>query len=361
MAASASHDHHRGFRAVVRRLRRGLRRRFSRWLARRHGTVEPIRAPLPAPRRILVCRLNARLGNVLFLTPLLRSLAATWPDAEIDALLRMPVHAGLFAEMPGVRRIHVLPNRPSRLPGFVRSLRRRRYDLAIDPNILSTGNRLAVATCGARHRLGFSGPDQWLRLTHAAPRPEERHQARQALYLLTEAVDGPRPEIRRDLAVYPDAGARRRAERLLEEALGPEWTRARPLVGFFAEATGPKRLPLDWWRRWHAALDRGNPLTPVQVVPPGGAPAILGVAALSTPDLAVLAAAMMRLDLFVAADSGPMHLAAAAGTPVVALFTATDPGQYAPLGRGCLSLTAPLDANAVAERVLALMARRRMG
>lgn len=334
----------------MRRVRRGVRRDLSRWLARRRGTYKPIRAPLPAPRRILVCRINARLGNILFLTPLLRSLAASYPDAEIDVLLRVPAHAGLLAGMPGVRRIHVLPNRLLRLPGFLRSLRRRHYDLAIDPNIHSSGNRIALALCAARYRLGFAGPDQWLRLTHAAARPAaERHQARQALDLLTEAIDGPPPKIHRDLGVYPGTEARLRAERLLREALGPAWRkRPRPLMGFFVEASGPKRLPAAWWRRWHAALERDAFLTPVQVLAPGEAPLIPAAAALGTADLDVLAAAMARMDLFVAADSGPMHLAAAAGVPVIGLFTATEPADYAPLGRDCLALTAPLEAADVA-------------
>lgn len=352
----------------MRRLRRGLRRGLSPWLARVRGTTGPIRAPLPPPRRILVCRINTRLGNILFLTPLLRSLTSTYPEAEIDVLLHARAPAELLAGMPGVRRVRVLPHRPFRLPGFLRSLRRRRYDLAIDPNIQSSSNRIALALCGARYRLGFAGPDQWLRLTHAAPRPAaERHQARQALYLLTEAVDGPKPRIHRELAVYPGTDARRRAERLLREALGPaRRKRPGPLVGFFTEASGPKRLPDAWWRRWHAALTRETSLTPVQVLAPGETPLIPGVAALGTADLDVLAAAMARMDLFLAADSGPMHLAAAAGTPVIGLFTATAPGQYAPLGRGCLSLTAPLDPEEVAARTRQRVAcgkikNRRMG
>lgn len=350
-------SHDRGFRAAVRRVRRGFRRHLSLGLARWRGAAEPIRAPLPLPRRILVCRINARLGNILFLTPLLRSLAAAWPDAEIDVLLREPVHADLLAGMPGVRRVHALPRNPMRLPGLVRRLRRRHYDLAIDPNVHSTGNRIALALCGARHRLGFAGPDQWLRLTHAAARPTEPHQARQPLSLF-DAIEGLRPRMHRELAVYPDAEARRRGEALLRDAL--ESTPASQesgaiLVGFFTGATGHKRLPAEWWRRWLDALT--EKASPVQVLAPGESPLAPGIAAFGTPDLDVLAAAMGRMTLFVAADSGPMHLAAAAGTPVVALFTATDPGQYAPLGRGCLTLRAPLDPAAVAAETRRHLAR----
>lgn len=349
-------SHHRGFRAAVRRLRRGLRRHLSLELARWRGTPEPIRASLPTPKRILVCRLNARLGNILFLTPLLRSLAATYPEAEIDVLLREPAHVPLLSNMPGVQRVHVLPERLFRIPGFIRSLRRRHYDLAIDPNIQSTGNRIALGLCAARYRLGFAGPDQWLRLTHAAPRPaNEPHQARQALALLTDAIDGPPPRIYRELAVYPSDDARRQAKRMLDEALGD--APRRPLVGFFAGATGPKRLSGEWWKQWHGALTRAALLTPIQVLAPGETSLLPDIATVGTPDLAVLAAIMGEMDLFVAADGGPMHLAAAAGVPVIGLFAATSPVDYAPLGHDCLTLTPPLDADETAERTLAHLRR----
>jgi heptosyltransferase-1 len=48
-------------------------------------------------------------------------------------------------------------------------------------------------------------------------------------------------------------------------------------------------------------------------------------------DLLTLAAALSRMDLVITGDTGPMHLAAAVGTPVVAVFGPSDPRRYAPL------------------------------
>ena len=50
-----------------------------------------------------------------------------------------------------------------------------------------------------------------------------------------------------------------------------------------------------------------------------------------TLDLPSLAALLGRLDLFITGDTGPMHLAAAVGTPVVALFGPSNPLRYGPL------------------------------
>jgi ADP-heptose:LPS heptosyltransferase len=51
-------------------------------------------------------------------------------------------------------------------------------------------------------------------------------------------------------------------------------------------------------------------------------------------DLFQLAALMERCDAYVTADSGPMHIAAAVGTPVVALFGPTGPDRHGPVGVG---------------------------
>jgi ADP-heptose:LPS heptosyltransferase len=49
-------------------------------------------------------------------------------------------------------------------------------------------------------------------------------------------------------------------------------------------------------------------------------------------DLLTVAAVLERLDLFVTGDTGPMHLAHAVGTPIVAVFGPSDPKRYAPRG-----------------------------
>jgi ADP-heptose:LPS heptosyltransferase len=49
-------------------------------------------------------------------------------------------------------------------------------------------------------------------------------------------------------------------------------------------------------------------------------------------ELLTVAAILQRLDLFITGDTGPMHIAAAVGTPIVAVFGPSDPVRYAPSG-----------------------------
>src|SRR5699024_5966673 len=162
-----------------------------RLLVRVTGTPRSQRKPLALDtNRILVVRLNKRLGNILFLTPLLRALHAGLPQASIDVLIRDAKQVPLLQNLPGVGTVHVQPASASRLPALARELRRQRYDLIIDPSKNSSGNRAAVLLVGARQRLGFAGPNQWLRLTHAAPPDGSRHQAVQGVELLAGGIEG---------------------------------------------------------------------------------------------------------------------------------------------------------------------------
>lgn len=328
-----------GWRAVVKRLRRHVRAGSSRLLARLGGTRKPRRAPLASTtERIVVLRLNRRLGNILFLTPMLQALHRGFPQARIDVLIRDPQQAALLENLPGIGRVHVQSGSLRHDIALAWRLRLRRYDLAIDPCRNSTGNRIAMLVVGARQRLGYARADQWLRLDHAAANSSNPHQAAQAVDVLTGGIDGVDFGCFSHLLVAPTPSARQRAGEYWQRLFG---TGTQQVIGFFTNATGRKRLNDDWWQRWLAALRQHRPQARLlQILPPGmqGQALADGVCTVCIRELDVLSAVLARLQVFVAADGGPMHLGAASGTPVVGLFKATPAAKYAPLGANCVAL-----------------------
>ena len=342
----------------MRQWRRNNRRRFNRTLARLFGTSRAKRMPLAADtRRILVVRLNKRLGNILFLTPMLRSLSASLPEARIDLVIQSPAQVALLQSLPGVGQVYIQRNSLFGLLGLLRTIRRQRYDLAIDPTGNSASNRMSMALSGARQRLGFANKDQWLPLTHAAGRTQSRHQALQAVELLNDAIAEPEIECFDTLAVFPDNRARQAADRIWQTILAGQADEA-PVIGFFARATGRKQLPRHWWQAWIIAMRAAAPGAVLVEILPGddARPISAELPHVAIKALTELAAFMARCDQFVAADSGPMHLAAAAGVPTVGLFQATSPRDYAPLGQSCISLegkrlTPELTARTLAARL----------
>jgi heptosyltransferase III len=289
------------------------------------------------PRQIhsvLIGRINGRLGNTLFLTPMIERLHALLPEAKIDLAVSYPNAATLLAGMPGVRQVIVFPHKGRGIiPQYVRALRRLRathYDLAVDPTPFSTSGRLLLSVTRARFRLGFKVPSQWAALTHAIPLPPQAmHQGRQPAYLVSTALGASwEPEaVRLWLPLAPQEIA---AGRVAVDAVA---SRSGPRLGYFAHATGLKVLPAPWWARfWTALLARHPDIVPVEFLPgPAAAPTVPGFAALHLRSQRELTAAVATLQLFVSADAGPMHLASTTDTPTMGLFQVTDPVLYGPL------------------------------
>jgi ADP-heptose:LPS heptosyltransferase len=67
-------------------------------------------------------------------------------------------------------------------------------------------------------------------------------------------------------------------------------------------------------------------------------------------DLTGLAAFLASAQLVVGADTGPVHLASALGTPVAAIFGPTDPDRNGPLGVASRTLTADMDCRPCMQR-----------
>jgi heptosyltransferase-3 len=339
--------------ALIRRNLRELRGQLRYWLGlvlqrlvgRRHT------ASRLDPRQIhsvLVGRINGRLGNTLFLTPMLERLHALLPQARIDLALSYPHAPTLLEGLPGVGRIILFPHKGRGLiTGYWRALRQLRatpYDLAIDPTPFSTSGRLILSLTRARFRLGFSLPSQWAALTHAIPLPAAvMHQGRQPAYLLSMALGAAwdPAAMRLWLPLRPDEiAAGRAAVTAALQAVGLALTPGRAVVGYFGHATGLKALPAAWWARfWRAFLALQPQVIPLEFLPGAATPpTVAGFATLHLAAQRQLTAAIATLQLFVSADAGPMHLASTTDTPTVGLFQVTDAALYGPLKRADRSI-----------------------
>lgn len=288
---------------------------------------------------ILICRINARMGNTLFLTPLIRTIRELIPQATIDLAIAYPHAEDLLGRMPGVRIIgfpYKGVDLPRRYLGALRELRRRRFDLAIDPILNSTSGRAALIVARARYRLGYATEDQWAPLTHAVPPPEVTlHQAAQPVYLLRRALGLPfdPAEVRLWLPLErEEIEAGRAIVRGALAAQGPV-AQAAQAFGFFGHATGSKQIGSDYWRLfWDRFLSLEPDAIPLEFLPaPDSTPTDRRCATVHVPSPRALTAAMGATRMFISADAGPMHLASAQAVPTIALFCASDPALYRPL------------------------------
>lgn len=323
--------------------RRILRRALLPVLRAGDARLQP-RVSAAGVQRILVCRPNHRLGNLLLLTPLLQELEQRVPAARVDVLAAGDAATELYAGFSNVNHVHCLSRRVVRhLPATLRivlQLRHARYDWAIDPALVSQSGRLLAIAAGARHTLGFprGGLTAWKARDPLGCMPQ--HAGQLPVYLLRQALGCDDEELRAPcppLAIRLSAAERTRARETLVDLWrrhdGPAGQRA---IGVFAEATGAKRYPAEWWQRFIAALRIRCPdCTLLEILPPDGRPRLaLGLPTFFSPSPRKVAAILSQLTCFVSADCGVMHLASASGTPTLGLFSVSDVDQYRPYGAG---------------------------
>lgn len=318
-------------------------------------------------RRILVVKL-ASLGDLLTITPALRALRTRYPDAHIG-VLTTPGTADALAGLDSVNDVICFDKfafddpaqalRGARVAWELGArLRAGRWDALVLLHHLTTAFGTAkyaalARASGAPVRAGLdNGRGRWF-LTHAAVDAGfgMKHEADYWLDVVA-LLDAPRPVCPRlEIASHPVAEAW--ADRTWSPANGPAALLS-PGSGAFSHA---RRWPVDRFAEVGQALQRTRGLTPLVLAGVAGeerrlaeslaeaigpSARILGPA----PSPQALAALLRRCDLLIANDSGPVHVASAVGTPVVAIFGPTNHQMWGPY-------PADFASNQVAREVLA--------
>lgn len=286
--------------------------------------------PRPPYRRILVTRMKF-IGDVVLTTPLIRSLRQAFPDAHIAYLAERGA-VSLLEHNPFLDTIIGYDySRPSALEQVrvARILRRNRFDLTLD---LWSNPRSALLTflSGAPVRVGLERHGRG-RLYTVTVRDDGAPKTAVEFYnQFLDTIGVPPVAWRPELFVTDEerADIRRTVLSPLANADG-----AGPLVAIHPGATWPAKR---WYPERFAELaDRLIDQAGTRVVLTGGPNDRAAVAEVQrrsrhtlphTGILALrrLAAVLDQSDAFVTNDGGPMHIAAALGTPTIGLF---GPGQ----------------------------------
>lgn len=280
-------------------------------------------------RRILVIRLSS-LGDVLHAIPAVHGLKAA-AGADIDWLVQ-PEYEDIVRACPDVRRALRFPRRRWWLrAGWLQELRRDRYDLVVDlQGLLKSAIPTRLARAGRRigpsfHREGAA----WLYDDVAGPRDKNRHAVEENLDVL-RYLGWPTPPVCFPLKFPPAPVETPRPQVVMAPA--SRWpTKNWPPNRFAAVASALAELGA-------AVVLVGSQADREicdQIAADAGAAATVANLAGRTT-LRELGSLLAGAALAITVDSGPMHLAAALGVPVIALFGPTDPrrtGPYGPAGR----------------------------
>jgi heptosyltransferase-2 len=281
--------------------------------------------------RLLVVRYSA-LGDVVLATSVLDPLLERFPGARVEWVTD-PLYAPLLEGLPQLAAVHRLSRDGPAGALALRERLRGRFDVAID--LQNKVRSALVVRAAAPRRVTFRrrSPGRAVLALLGSDPPLARRHATELYAEALAPLGVARPGA---LRVHVSPGARALAARALSPA-------SPPVVAIAPGARwATKRWPPERFAAVADALAAGG----ASIVLAGGpadreafaafrAHARTPVAAeLSALPVDALAAALEGVELLVACDSGPVHLASAVGTPALALFGPTSTVRWAPAPPG---------------------------
>ena len=311
-------------------------------------------------RRVLLYRLGS-LGDMLVAVPSLHLVARAFPDAERRMLTNVPVHAkappaAAILENSGLvhgyMRYAVGTRSLKELASLWWAIFRWRPEVLVylaGPRGVQNARRDAAffRLCGVKRLVGVPLTEDMQQNFYGDPTGDLwegnlEPEAARLTRCIAELGDA-----RLDDAASWDLGLTDSEKQRAAEAIGPDALALQPI----AVSVGTKVQAKDWGRdNWRALLTAIAAAFPGRALLLAGAPEeseasefaaegwrangggpVVNLCGKLTPRES--AAAFARAELFVGHDSGPMHLSAAVGTPVVAIFAARNiPRQWFPFG-----------------------------
>lgn len=326
---------------------------------------EPVeRGPTAAPtmERLLIVRLGA-MGDVIHGLPAVTALRAEFPEAmfgwlieerwaELLCTLPTPRSGPRSPQRPLVDRIHTLNTRLwrralssaatwERVAASLSDLRAARYEIALDlqgavrSSLLARWSGAPVIYGAAQPRENLASMFYGHQVITAVEHIVEQNMALAAA-VAHRALKIPAVELPRDDAVEQECDRRLKAQGAREFALlnpGAGWGAKQWPAERYGDVA--RQLAEDGLK----ALINFGPgeedlASAVETASGGAAEKFAG-------SLTQLIALTRRARLFIGGDTGPMHLAAALGVPVVGIFGPTDPARNGPFGTRSIVLRSP--------------------
>jgi len=290
------------------------------------------------------------MGDVVQALPVLTALKEAHPSAHVSWLVAKPF-AGILEGHPRLDEVIVFDRQrfarftssvtvAGEFLAFMKGLRQRRFTTVIDLQGLFRSGLLALAT-GAPRRVGFRDARELAPLFYTADVfvPRRTVHAVDRYLTVAERLGLPPPRARDHLPVSAEARSAIR-RRLAEAGLGLD----EPFVAVGPHARwATKQWPaerfaavLEWLRRREGGravvVGSGEAAEAARTIAHGLTEPPIDLVNRTT--LKELAAVLAEARVMLTNDSGPMHVAAAVGTPIVAIFGPTNPARTGPYGAG---------------------------
>lgn len=293
-------------------------------------------------KKILVCRPNQRLGNILLITPLIQELERVFPDGKIDVIVKGTVADTVLKKYKSINRIIVLPRKPFKAPiHYLKvffSVKLKKYDLVINGDKDSSSGRILAYLANSTYKL-FGFAEEELKGEY----DDYEHMAKNTIYNLRHYLDNAGLYRRTDPSIMPSLDLKLTQKELANgkavlNSLVADEKKETMLI--FTHATGAKCYSKLWWSRCYSELNSrfGHNYNIIEILPYENISRIdFKTISFYSTDIREIASLMANAEMFIGADSGIMHLASASGTTTIGLFSVTDENKYRPYSNRSIS------------------------
>ncbi|MFB9078816.1 glycosyltransferase family 9 protein [Flavobacterium procerum] len=319
---------------VRRSLMRSLTKNIGNANTRKSGLIDTSKV-----KKVLICRPNGRLGNLLLITPLIQEVSQTFPNCTIDLFVKGTLAPIVFEKYDNIDKIIDLPKKPFKeLIKYIKVwtlIRRQNYDLVLNVDQNSSSGRLAVKFSTAKYKFFGDLPENvqldFNDYDHIAKYPVYNFR-----YFLSQfgLEDKKGPIALLDLKL--SEAEKINGKKILNDIIDPN----KKTIAIFTFATGEKCYCVSWWADFYTALkNEFSDYNIFEVLPVENVSQInFEAPSFYSKDVREIGSVLSNVDVFVGADSGIMHLASASKAPTAGLFSVSSLKKYQPYGNGSIGL-----------------------
>jgi ADP-heptose:LPS heptosyltransferase len=309
--------------------RRGLMRNLTKNIGKARSQEDIILVDKNDIKRILICRPNGRLGNLLLITPLVQEVTEIFPNCKVDLFVKGTLAPIIFENYDNIDKIIDLPRKPFKsLLKYLNvwiSIKKQNYDIAINVDQNSSSGRLAVQFSNAKYKF-FGDANEETQLV----KNDYDHIAKYPVYnfrnYLTKLRFPKTNKIIAPLDLKLSSFEITEGKRILNNLFHND----KRTICIFTYATGEKCLSEEWWGRFYTQLKEEYKNFAFK------APTFY------SKDIREIGAVIANADLFIGADSGIMHLASAVQTPTIGLFSISKMEKYEPYDNSSIGIDVKL-------------------
>jgi len=290
-------------------------------------------------KKILISRPNHRLGNLLLLTPLIQEVIMTFPNCKIDLFVKGNVASVIFQNYENIDNIIILPKKPfSDILKYSKGwlmLRNRKYDLSINAIQNSSSGKLSTQFSKSTYK--FFGE---FNENYETKYSDYRHNAKYPIYNLRSYLTQLGFDKNESQIPFLNLKLDNKEIENGNKTLSAIVPKSDKTICLFTNATGNKCYNEEWWNDFYENIKTAFPKHNIVELLPIENISKLGfiIPTFYSKDIREMGAFIANTSIFIAADSGVMHLASAVGIPTIGLFSVTNENIYKPYNDKSISI-----------------------